>query len=146
VSKRLDVLKAVKALAAAALPGATVLGLDNKAGKPQRVPANGLVVVREGSPGQPAIDLSPLTYNYDHSIPLEVAAYESSSRTPSEALDDMLVAIGAAIAADRTLGGLCDWLDAEAPNVEEFTGEGTAMGAEASLIITAAYNTPNPLD
>lgn len=146
MSRALDVRTAIKALIAAALPGASVRGLDADAAKPDRIPPGGLVVVRPGDPGPATIDLSPLTYNYDHAIPVEISGYASVARTPLEVIDDMLVAIGIAIAANRTLGGLCLWLDAEAPAIDDITAEGAPAGAGADLIIIASYVTTNPLN
>ncbi|MGI4880457.1 MAG: hypothetical protein ACRYG4_23570 [Janthinobacterium lividum] len=147
MSRRLDVLKALKAMVQTALPGATVKGLDADAAKPDRIPAaGGLVIIRSGDPGPATSDLSPRAYNYEHAIPLEISAYQSSSRTTSEVVDDMLTQIGAAIAADRTLGGLCFWLDAEAPAIDDVTADGAPAGAGADLVITATYVTSNPLE
>ena len=145
MSRRLDVLQALKVLVQAALPGATVKGLDADAAKPERIPPGGMVIVRSGDPGPAAVDLSPLAYNYDHAIPVEVSAYQSSARTTNEVIDDMLTQIGAAIAADRTLGGLCNWLDADAPVIDDVTADGSPAGAGADLVVTASYVTSNPL-
>ena len=145
MSARLDVLAAVKALIAAACPQATVRGLDADAAKPERIPAGGMVVVREGDPGPATLDLSPLTYNYDHAIPLELSASGDATHSPPQAIDAMLVAIGTALAADRTLGGLVFWLDADAPQVSDITADGAPVAAGADLVLTASYATSNPL-
>ncbi|MGI4879908.1 MAG: hypothetical protein ACRYG4_20730 [Janthinobacterium lividum] len=145
MSKRLDVLAAVKVLVQAALPGADVKGLDGSAARPTRIPPNGLAIIRSGDPGPPEVDLSPLNYNYEHAIPVEISGYQSSSRTNDEAVDDMASAIGRAVEADRTLGGLCDWLDVEAPSVDDIATEGATVAAGTTLTITASYSTPNPL-
>jgi hypothetical protein len=39
---------------------------------PERVPAAGLIILRDGDPGDPAVTLSPLLYHYDHRAELEV--------------------------------------------------------------------------
>lgn len=145
-SKRLQVVAGVKALIAAALPGADVKGLDNAAPFPSRIPANGLAIVRDGDPGEPEADLSPITYHYDHRIPVEIAAYRSSAKTQAERLDDMLRPIGAAVAANRTLGGLCAWIDVLEPEIDDIAGEGTAAGKGCDLIIIASYSTTTPLN
>lgn len=99
-SKRETVLAAVKALVAAALPGAEV---KRNLAKAERIPPGGLVVIRDGDPGDPEVSLSPLTYLYSHRIPLEIAAYESATLTREQVLDAMLGATGAAVIANRTL-------------------------------------------
>lgn len=145
-SKRLSVVAGAKALVAAALPGADVKGLDNEAAAPSRIPANGLAIVREGNPGEPDVDLSPLTYHWEHRIPVELAAYSSGTKTPAEALDDMLKALGAAVAADRTLGGLCDWLDVLEPEIDDIAETGTRRAKGAELVLIASYSTTTPLN
>lgn len=58
----------------------------------------------------------------------------------------MLRAIGAAIAADRTLGGLCDWIEAEAPATDDAEALGAMPVRFALLTIVAAYATADPLN
>ncbi len=146
MSKRLDVLERLKAVITAALPNADVKGLSADDAKPASVGPGGLVVIRSGDPGEPSIDLSPTTYYYDHSIPLEIAAYESASLTSEEVLDAMLGAIGAAIAADRTLGGLCDYVEAVAPSTEDFELVGAMAGRFADALVVASYSTTDPFN
>ncbi|WP_347270986.1 hypothetical protein [Rhizorhabdus histidinilytica] len=146
MSKRLDVNKAELALLKAALPGAEVKGLDNDAAFPDRVPPNGLVILRAGNPGEAEVTLSPLTYHWEHRSPVEVAAYSSATATNSEALDAMLVAIGAAVVADRTLGGLVDWLDVEPASPEDLAATGAKPAKGEIIMLVASYATTNPLN
>lgn len=141
-SKREQVIEAVKSLLASALPNAEVKrNLD----KPERIPPGGLVIVRDGEPGEPDVLLSPLVYVYEHRVPIEVAAFASASLSREEALDQMLSAVGTAVAADRTLGGLCEFLDAEAPTSDDLETTGAISGRWAEAAIIAAYSTTNPL-
>lgn len=146
MSKRLDVLTAVKALIAAALPGVDVKGLDNRADKPDRIPPNGLGIVRAGDPGEPDVDLCPPTYHFRHQIPVELAAYQSTAQTNAQVIDTMMGHIGTAIAADRTLGGLCDYLEALAPGTDDVGANGAATAAGADLVLVAHYSTTDPLN
>lgn len=34
--------------------------------RPERVPADGLLILRDGEPGEPDVTLSPLAYHYQH--------------------------------------------------------------------------------
>ena len=142
-SKREQVLDAVAALIDAALPAAKV---ERNAAKPERIPPGGLAIVRDGDPGEPEVLLSPLTYLYTHRIPLEIAARESGSQSREQVLDAMLAAIGAAVAADRTLGGLCDFIEAEAPATADIEAAGALPGRWADAAIVAIYGTPDPLN
>ena len=142
-SKRETVLAAVKSLVAAALPGAEV---KRNLVKAERIPPGGLVVLRDGDPGEPEVSLSPPVYVYSHRIPLEIAAYESATLTREQVVDVMLGAIGAAVMANRTLGGLCDWIEAEAPVTDDIEALGALPGRFADLAILAVYATADPLN
>ncbi|MBW6523438.1 hypothetical protein KZ810_07995 [Sphingomonas sp. RHCKR47] len=151
MSRRLDVLNAVKQLMTIAVPGAEVLGLDGKDMAPSDVPAAGRVIVRAGVPTLTETTLSPLTYWYDHEIPVEVYGFRSGGITREEALDTMLVGIGEQIEADRTLRGLIDWLDTSAPETDDlasYTTDGDIIGKPervTTLTLTASYSTSGPL-
>jgi len=97
---------------------------------PERVPAGGLVILRDGEPGEPEVTLSPLRYHYEHRVKLEVVVQVPER----DAVFDTLASdIGTALAADRTLGGLCDWVEAEAPSPVDLPVEG-AQALKAALI------------
>lgn len=145
MSKRVDVLDAVKALAKRAVPHAVVRGMSTDEAKPMAVDPLGMVIVRSGDPGDPEVDLCPPTYWWEHRIPIELAAYATPARTSQQVLDEMLTGFDREIRADRTLGGLCLYLDAEAPSdgESEVTG-GKAVGW-ADFAIIASYSTTSPL-
>ena len=90
---------------------------------PERVPADGLLIVRDGEPGEPEVTLSPLRYHYQHRAEIE-AVVQGPDR--DAAFDTLVASIGAALTADRTLGGLCDWVEAEAPRPVDLPVEGAA--------------------
>ena len=110
---------------------------------PERIPATGLIILRDGKPGDPEVTLSPLTWFYEHRAELEVVIQAGAGR---DALFDVLVgSIGAALAADRTLGGLCDWVEAEAPEALDLPIDGAAALKAAVITIVLHYATPDPL-
>ena len=110
---------------------------------PERIPATGLIILRDGKPGEPEVTLSPLTYFYEHRAELEVVIQVGTAR---DSLFDALTAeIGAALAADRTLGGLCDWIEAEAPEPVDLPIEGAAALKAAVITVVLHYATPDPL-
>ena len=110
---------------------------------PERIPAAGLIILRDGKPGDPEVTLSPLTYFYEHRAELEVVIQAGTGR---DALFDTLAAdIGMALATDRTLGGLCDWVEAEAPESVDLPIEGAAALKAAVITIVLHYTTSDPL-
>ena len=141
-SKRETVLAAVETLIQTALPHADIARNRTKA---KSVGPGGTVLIEDGEPGDPEVDLCPLNYTYSHRIPLTIGAYESASLTPEQVLDTMQQAIGAAVAADRTLGGLCEWLEPEAPDSFALDVVGAVSGRWSTPAIIAVYSTPNPL-
>ena len=58
---------------------------------------------------------------------------------------DVLDAEGAALAADRTLGGLCDWAEADAPRPIDLPVEGAASLKAAVIPVVLHYSTADPL-
>jgi hypothetical protein len=141
-SKREQVLDAVVALITAAVPGAKV---ERNLAKPERIPSGGLVIIRDGDPGEPEVTLSPLTYVFSHRIPIEVAVHQASDPR-EQALDAILGRIGLEVAGNRTLWGLCDFLEAEAPATADVETAGAFPGRWADVTIVAVYGTPDPLN
>ena len=123
----------LSALPAAALRGDVL---------PERVPTAGLLILRDGEPGDPEVTLSPLRYHYQHRAEIEAVVQGAARDT---AFDTLCASIGVAIAADRTLGGLCDWVEAEAPRPVDLAVEG-AVGLKAAVIaVILHYSTADPL-
>ena len=109
---------------------------------PERVPTSGLLVLRDGEPGDPEVTLSPMRYHYQHRAEIE-AVVQSAAR--DQAFDALCASVGAIIAADRTLGGLCDWVEAEAPRTVDLPVEGAAALKAAVISIILHYSTGDPL-
>ena len=110
---------------------------------PERIPPTGLIILRDGKPGDPEVTLSPLTYFFEHRAELEVVIQAGTGR---DALFDALTAsIGTALAVDRTLGGLCDWVEAEAPEPVDLPIEGAAALKAAVIVVVLHYASPDPL-
>ena len=110
---------------------------------PERIPATGLIILRDGNPGEPEVTLSPLSYFYEHRAELEVVIQAGTGR---DALFDALTSsIGAVLTSDRTLGGLCDWVEAEAPEPVDLPIEGAAALKAAVIIVVLHYSTADPL-
>lgn len=91
---------------------------------PERVPAEGLLILRDGEPGEPEVTLSPLRYHYQHRAEIEAVVQGANRDT---AFDALIASVGSALAADRSLGGLCDWVEAEAPRQVGLPVEGAAI-------------------
>ena len=109
---------------------------------PERIPAAGLIILRDGQPGEPEVTLSPLRYHYQHRAEIEAVVQGAARDT---AFDTLCASIGTAIAADRTLGGLCDWVEAEAPRPVDLPVEGAVSLKAAVIPVILHYSTADPL-
>jgi hypothetical protein len=110
---------------------------------PERVPAAGLLILREGDPGEPSVTLSPLRFHYQHRAEVEAVVQVGTGR--DTAFDALAAGVGAALAADRTLGGLCDWAEAEAPRPVDLAVDGASTLKAAVIPIVLHYSTSDPL-
>ncbi|WP_445811278.1 acyl-CoA transferase [Yoonia sp.] len=110
---------------------------------PERIPPSGLMILRDGNPGEPGVTLSPLMYHYQHSAELEVIVQTGEQRDAR--FDRLIGRIGAAISADRTLRGLCDWVESEAPEPVDLPVEGSATIKAAIIPIILHYAMVDPL-
>lgn len=112
---------------------------------PERIPPGGLLIVRDGDPGEPEVTLSPLTYHYEHRAEIEALVQERPGHHREVDLDTLLTALGQALAADRTLGGAVQWLAAEAPHTSDDAIPGAAAVKSALVGVILVYATPDPL-
>ena len=110
---------------------------------PERIPPSGLMIMRDGNPGEPGVTLSPVMYHYQHRAELEVIVQAGEERDAR--FDRLMGRIGAAIAADRTLRGRCDWVEAEAPEPVDLPVEGGTSFKAAVVPLLLHYSTADPL-
>jgi len=122
--------------------GATVL---RGAILPERIPTGGLLILRDGDPGTPEVTLSPLQYHYEHRAEVEVIVQGKTPAARDAAFDALLAELATAITADRTLGCLCDWMEAEAPQPVDLPVEGAEALKAAIVPIILTYTTADPL-
>ena len=139
-SRREQVILAVIDLLEETFPNAGIL---RNASKPEKIGSSGNIIVRDGDLGEPEITFSPLTYIYDHRIEVQFAV--NGVGDPDAVLDAMMAQFGAMIDANRRLGGLCDFMQAEPPAVEVIEALGAVAARSAETAIIATYGTSNPL-
>lgn len=134
MSKRDDALGALHTRLAAALasrdPAPLVL---RDATVPQRLPAGGFVVVRDGGLVESTPILSPLSWAVEHRAEVEVVADGGAL------LDALLVDIGAAVLADRSLGGAVEWAQPGGPDTEDVEFDGAAAARAASVPVSLFF-------
>lgn len=104
----------------------------------------GLIILRDGEPGEAEITMSPLAYQYDHAVEVEVFSPDGEE-TPTAWLDRICRDVGAAIAADRTLGGAVEWADIQPGRGVDLPGAGESPIKAASFAVILTYITLAPL-
>ena len=123
------------------IPGAAV---KREEPLPEKVPAGGLVILRDGDPGEPEVLLSPVLYLWQHRVEIEVIVQQAPADAANAALDALLSEVGIALAADRTLGGLIDGMEWGAPQTRDLAIDGAAglKGAVVPVILHYALSDP----
>jgi hypothetical protein len=124
------------------VPGATVRRNEVL---PQAVPPSGLVILRDGDPGEPDVTLNPRTEFYGHRAEIEALVTQPTGGGGEAALDALLGEIGTALASDRSLGGLTENLLWSAPETSVLAIEGAAPILTARITVTIEYLVSDPL-
>ena len=112
----------------------------------EKVPGGGLIILRDGDPGEPEQTLGGFgsTY-YQHAVEIEVYVEEGDAAARDAAFDDLLQQIGVALAADPTLGDLAFGITYGRPEpaIEAVAGAPAIKAATFSVVID--YETSAPL-
>jgi hypothetical protein len=119
--------------------------VKRKEALPQIVPAGGLVILRDGDPGEPDVTLNPVHLFYNHRAEIEAFVSPPAGGGGEALLDALLGEMSAALAADRSLGGLVENLFWSAPEISVLAIEGAAPILCARVIVTLEYLTADPL-
>jgi hypothetical protein len=133
-SKVEQVLDALKGLLET-IPDAVV---ERNSVLPEKVPDAGLIILRNGDPGEPEQALGGFgsTY-YQHAVEVEVYVEEGNAAPRDAAFDNFLQQIGVALEADPTLGGLAFGLTygRPEPSIEAIAGAPAIKSATLSVIV-----------
>jgi hypothetical protein len=141
-SKTEQVLEAIKGLLET-VPNASV---DRDSVLPEKIPAGGLIILRDGDPGEPEQPLGGFgsTY-YQHVVEIEVYVEEGDAAARDAAFDALLQQIGAVLEADPTLGGPVFGLTYGRPEPAIEAIAGAPAIKSATLTVTVDYETDTPL-
>ncbi len=111
--------------------------------QPTEVSRDGLIILRDGNPGEPEVTLSPLRYHYEHRAEIEIFTPGTGDR--DVLFDALRSAIGVVITGNRTLGGVCDWIEAEAPEPVDLPFDGADTIKAATIPVIIHFWTADPL-
>jgi hypothetical protein len=113
---------------------------------PEKIPDGGLVILRDGNPGEPEQTLGGFgsTY-YQHAVEVEVYLEEGDAAVRDAAFDTLLQQIGAALEADPILGGLAFGVTYGRPEPAIEAVAGAPAIKTATLTVTVDYESDTPL-
>jgi len=141
-SKAEQVLGGLRALLET-VPGASV---ERNSVLPEKVPDGGLIILRDGDPGEPEQTLGGFgSAYYRHAVEVEVYVDEGDAAARDAAFDALLQAIGDALEADSSLGGLAFGLAHGRPDVAVEPVAGAPAVKSAVVEVVVDYETPSPL-
>jgi hypothetical protein len=106
---------------------------------PQRLPAGGLVVLRDGEAVEETPILSPLAWAIEHRAEVELTVPGATPAARATLLDALLVDIASAITTDRTLGGAVEWAQPGAAEFEDVEFEGAAAARAARVPVALFF-------
>ena len=112
---------------------------------PEKVPTTGLVILRDGDPGEPDVTLNPRTEFYSHRVEIEAYMPRDPAGGGEALLDALVTDVGAALAPDPSLGGLAENLVVTAPETGVLAVEGAAPVLTARLTVVVDYLVSDPL-
>ena len=125
------------------IPNATV---ERNSAVPEKIPAGGLLILRDGTPGEPDSALGGFgsTY-YSHAIEVEVYVEEGDAAARDAAFDALVQGIGAVLDADPTLGGLAFGMTYGRPEIDTEAVAGAPAIKAGTITVTVEYETESPL-
>ena len=113
---------------------------------PEKIPDGGLIILRDGDPGDPEQALGGFgNVYYQHAVEIEVYIEEGDAAARDAAFDNVLQQIGAVLEADPTLGSLVFGLTYRRPEPAIEAVAGAPAIKSATLSLTVDYGTSAPL-
>ena len=141
-SKAEQVLDAVKAL----LETVSDAVVDRNSVLPEKISDGGLIIVRDGDPGEPEQALGGFgNAYYQHVVEIEVYVEGGAAAARDADFDALLQQIGVALEANPTLGNLAFGMTYGRPEPAVEAVAGAPAIKTATLTVTVAYETDTPL-
>jgi len=137
-SKPEQVLDAIKVLLNT-VPDAKV---ERNSVVPEKVPTGGLIVLRDGDPGEPETALGGFGgVYYSHNIEIELYIEEGDVTTRDAAFDNLVQSIGTVLKTDPTLGGLAFGMSYGRPEIDTEAVSGAPAIKTGTITMIVEYET-----
>jgi hypothetical protein len=109
---------------------------------PEKIPDGGLIILRDGDPGEPEQTLGGFgNAYYQHAVEIEVYVEEGDAAARDAAFGDLLQQIGVALEADPSLGDLAFGMTYGRPEPAIEAVAGAPAIKSAALTVTVDYET-----
>jgi hypothetical protein len=120
--------------------------IERNTAVPEKIPDGGLIVLRDGDPGEPDTALGGFggAY-YRHAIELEVYVDDGDAASRDAAFDILLQDIGTVLDADPTLGGLAFGMTYSRPEIDTEAVAGAPAIKTGTIILIIEYEADSPL-
>ena len=125
------------------VPGARI---ERNSAVPEKIPAGGLIVLRDGDPGEPDTALGGFGgVYYSHDVEIELYVEEGDAMARDAAFDTLVQAVGAALETDPILGGLAFGMTYGRPEIDTEAVAGAPAIKTGTITVTVEYETDSPL-
>lgn len=141
-SKTESVLQALATL----VGNANAAKFERNASVPEKIPADGLIILRDGNPGAPEEALGGFgEVYYEHEVEIEIYVAQGDQESRDTIFDNLTTQIGAALESDPDLGGLIFGMSYARPDVTIEIIPGAHAIKSGVITLVMDYETPSPL-
>ena len=120
--------------------------VERNTAAPERIPKGGLIVLRDGDPGEPEQALGGIGgVYYSHAVEIEVYVEAGEASVRDTAFDALVQKIGTALDADPTLGGLAFGMTYARPEIDTEAVIGAPAIKAGVIECVVDYETETPL-
>ena len=120
--------------------------VERNTAAPERIPKGGLIVLRDGDPGEPEQTLGGIGgVYYSHAVEIEVYVETGDAAKRDAAFDALVQKIGAVFDADPTLGGLAFGMAYGRPEIDTEAVAGAPAIKTGTIEVIVEYETETPL-
>ncbi|MBT4018544.1 MAG: acyl-CoA transferase [Alphaproteobacteria bacterium] len=142
MSKTEQILEAIKTLLIT-VPGGKV---ERNSAVPEKIPTGGLIVLRDGDPGEPETALGGFDgVYYSHHVEIELYIEDGDATIRDTAFDTLVQSVGTVLKTDSTLGGLAFGMSYGRPEIDTEAVAGAPAIKTGTIIVTVEYETASPL-
>ena len=143
MSSKTELILTALAVRLRTVPGPKV---ERNTAAPEKIPAGGLIVLRDGDPGEPEQALGGVgSVYYAHAVEIEIYVEAASAGKRDDAFDVLVQKIGVALESDRTLGGLTFGMTTARPEINTEAVAGAPAIKTGTIEVIVEYETATPL-